>query len=282
MWKQLRSTWFAGSGAMVLVLSISGLVAAATITAAGTAPVIDPTVPTTQAFVDINGDGIADSCQAGLALVANPAAAAAEEAAVDLNGDGVISVSEAAQSGRIGGTSCNHGGYVSAVANASGQACDGTESATTTETSSDAGTVTTVTTTTDTTTTDTTTSDTTTCAAALTTTSTTSETTTVCTTTTDTTTSDTTTSDTTTTDTTTTDTAPNAHGKVVSEVAQSDAIGGKNCNHGGAVSLAAKDHTARDAAKAARDAARNAAKAARDAARNTHNLNKVHGRGHRG
>ena len=44
----------------------------------------------------------------------------------------------------------------------------------------------------------------------------------------------------------TVDTAPNAHGKAVSEVAQSDAIGGKNCNHGGAVSevAKAKDHAA--------------------------------------
>jgi len=52
----------------------------------------------------------------------------------------------------------------------------------------------------------------------------------------------------------------------------SDAIGGKNCNHGGAVSEAAKkDHdaakAARDAAKAAREAAREARKAAREAAK---------------
>ena len=40
------------------------------------------------------------------------------------------------------------------------------------------------------------------------------------------------------------DTSPNAHGKAVSAVAQSDAVGGKNCNHGGAVSAAAKkDHS---------------------------------------
>ena len=49
------------------------------------------------------------------------------------------------------------------------------------------------------------------------------------------------------------DTAPNAHGKAVSKVAQDkDAVGGKNCNHGGAVSEAAqKDQAAKDAAKAA-------------------------------
>lgn len=42
------------------------------------------------------------------------------------------------------------------------------------------------------------------------------------------------------------DTSRNAHGKAVSEVAHSDAVGGKNCNHGGAVSEAAKkDHAAK-------------------------------------
>ena len=73
--------------------------------------------------------------------------------------------------------------------------------------------------------------------------------------------------------------AANAHGMWVSWVAGSDAVGGKNCNHGGAVSDAAKkDHEAakaeRDAAKAERDAAkaeraaeRDAAKAEREAAR---------------
>ncbi|HEU4571804.1 MAG TPA: hypothetical protein VFR93_03890, partial [Candidatus Limnocylindrales bacterium] len=82
-----------------------------------------------------------------------------------------------------------------------------------------------------------------------------------------------------TTDETTDAPAPNAHGKAVSEVAKSDAVGGKNCNHGGAVSEAAHkdraaDKEARDAAKAARDAARDAAKAARSAAH--------HGKGHGG
>ncbi len=45
--------------------------------------------------------------------------------------------------------------------------------------------------------------------------------------------------------------APNAHGKAVSKVAQDKtAIGGKNCNHGGAVSEVAKqkgDHGKSDA-----------------------------------
>ena len=57
------------------------------------------------------------------------------------------------------------------------------------------------------------------------------------------------------------------------ELAQSDVIGGKNCNHGGAVSEANK------AAKAERDAAKLAAKEARQAAREakTHGKNK-HGK----
>jgi len=48
--------------------------------------------------------------------------------------------------------------------------------------------------------------------------------------------------DTTTETDTTVDEAPNAHGKAVSKVAQdTDAVGGKNCNHGGAVSKVAKE-----------------------------------------
>jgi hypothetical protein len=54
------------------------------------------------------------------------------------------------------------------------------------------------------------------------------------------------------------DTAKNAHGKAVMAVAQDkEAVGGKNCNHGGAVSEAAKkDVEAREAAKEAREAAK--------------------------
>ena len=56
--------------------------------------------------------------------------------------------------------------------------------------------------------------------------------------------------------------APNAHGVAVSDVAGSPAVGGKNCNHGGAVSEAA-----------------HAAKGANDKA--THeNHGKGHGKGH--
>ena len=65
-------------------------------------------------------------------------------------------------------------------------------------------------------------------------------------------------------------TAPNSHGAWVSWVAGSEATGGKNCNHGGAVSEAAKkDHEGakaeRDATKAERDAKKAEQKAARDA-----------------
>ena len=74
--------------------------------------------------------------------MADPVAAAAALAAADLNGDGTISVSEAAQSGWTGGTNCNHGGYVSGVAHGSGDGCaaGGTTPATTTdETNQDRG-----------------------------------------------------------------------------------------------------------------------------------------------
>jgi hypothetical protein len=68
------------------------------------------------------------------------------------------------------------------------------------------------------------------------------------------------------------DAQKNGHGKWVSTVAQSGAIGGKNCNHGGAVSEAAKkDHAAAKAAKDAAKAERAAAKAAAKQARgNSH------------
>ncbi|MGZ9159871.1 MAG: hypothetical protein ACXW4T_01790 [Candidatus Limnocylindrales bacterium] len=61
--------------------------------------------------------------------------------------------------------------------------------------------------------------------------------------------------------------APNAHGKAVSKVAKSDEVGGKNCNHGGAVSEVAKEKADKAAAKAERDAAKAERKAARDAAK---------------
>jgi hypothetical protein len=252
MFTRLLSRWPAGGGALFLVLVLSGVVAASSVVAVVTAPRTAGTHPTTASdttlpFKDANGNGIDDQCEQNVAD--NPTAAAAADAAVDTNHDGKISVSEAAHSNRTGGKNCNHGGYVSSVAHAQADACqstttggapagaitnkvdeaDGTDCAGTDETDA----------TDETDSTDATDS----------------------------------------TDTTpkadcqavagpqppaVPDTAPNAHGKWVSSVAQSDATGGKNCNHGGAVSEAAKLGKAeRDAAKAARKAARQSAKDAR-------------------
>lgn len=216
MFTRLRKTSLASAGAVVLVLLFTGLAfGRVVLNDSGTTVTADaPAAPdTTGIFNDSNGNGIDDDCEEN--VVADPDAAAAADKAVDANADGVISVTEAAHSDRTGGTNCNHGGYVSWVAQGSP---DGT-----TESGEQA-----------------------------------------------------------------TDEAPpaecvevppperdpaldeqkNGHGKWVSIVAQSEATGGKNCNHGGAVSEAAKkDHDAlkaeRDAAKAAREAARAAAKAAK-------------------
>jgi hypothetical protein len=262
---RLRATWSAGLGGFLLVAALTGIAAGATTRS-------DLSL-TSVAFVDTNGDGISDTCQAP--VTADPAAAAAADAAVDLNHDGVISVDEAARSGRIGGVNCNHGGYVSWVAHGCAAAAATatptetpapTETATPepTETATPAPTETPVPTATPTearaeagtsdctTTTTEAAAPTTPCATiappthdpAL-------------------------------------DLLPNGHGKWVSLVARSDAIGGKNCNHGGAVSEAAKkDHAAakdaRDAAKAARAAARAEARAARAAAKAA----KTHGKPH--
>lgn len=209
---RLRSAPVAAAISILFVLLIAGLAAANTILyptivnkAGTTATTLSTTTAATAAaFVDVNGNGVADSCEQN--VVADPAKAAAEAAAVDANHDGTISVREAAHSDRIGGKNCNHGGYVSSVA--SGTETAGDEDANETDdTQKDA-----------------------TCVPvappardpAL-------------------------------------DGHKNSHGKWVSSVAQSDAIGGKNCNHGGAVSDAAK------ADNAARKAARDAAKAARKA-----------------
>ena len=216
MFTRLRKTSLASAGAVVLVLLFTGLAfGRVVLNDSGTTVTADaPAAPdTTGIFNDSNGNGIDDDCEEN--VVADPDAAAAADKAVDANADGVISVTEAAHSDRTGGTNCNHGGYVSWVAQGSP---DGA-----TESGEQA-----------------------------------------------------------------TDEAPpaecvevppperdpaldeqkNGHGKWVSIVAQSEATGGKNCNHGGAVSEAAKkDHDAlkaeRDAAKAAREAARAAAKAAK-------------------
>ena len=174
------------------------------------------------AYVDINGNGIDDTCEAG-DIVADPDAAAADDEAVDLDGDGTISVSEAAQSDRIGGVNCNHGGYVSWVAH--GSCADPTPTPpqpalVTGDAPEDA--------------TDETSAGSTSCDA----------------------TADQPTEEESTdsteqaADTTCVEVPPpdrdpaldqqkNGHGKWVSTVAQSDAIGGKNCNHGGYVSSVA-------------------------------------------
>lgn len=241
MFTRLRSTWLAGGGALLLALTLSGVVAAAALVTAIATPSVDEPLPvivdTTLTFEDLDGNGIDDDCQD--AVVADEAAAAAAEAAADLNADGVISTSEAAQSGRIGGTNCNHGGYVSTVAQ---DACaDATETGTETGTETNTETVVVdpaceepaedaeapaadtepvV------------------CEAAPVADEPVLE--------------------------EPVDTSPNAHGKAVAKVAQDKgAVGGKNCNHGGAVSEVAKDHAAQDAAKDARKAARDAAKAER-------------------
>ena len=107
-----RSKWFGGTGALLLVLSLSGVVAAAPALAE---PAPEPVVvDTTATFEDLDGNGVDDDCQE--AVVADPVAAEAADLAVDANADGVISTTEAAHSDRIGGTNCNHGGYVSWIA----------------------------------------------------------------------------------------------------------------------------------------------------------------------
>lgn len=254
--KRLRSGWLAGSGAVVLVLALSGVVMGATILTAVPGPnvvVPDPAaeVDTTLTFEDADGNGIDDDCQD--AVVADPEAALKAEQAVDLDGDGAISVAEAARSGRIGGKNCNHGGYVSLVARGLDDACDsggpsdgdtgdgntGGDASTglpvafdiddldqpaadeavapaCAEDEDQAG------------------------------------------------------------DTTECEDVPGPQppteftnvGAWVSRVARSNAVGGKNCNHGGAVSKAAKEaQEARDAAKEARKAEQQAAKDSRKAER---------------
>ena len=103
---------------MLLVVSMSGLAAAATL--------VDDTTPATIAtFEDLNGNGIDDDCET--VVVANPDAVTTAMAAVDANADGVISTTEAAHSDWVGGANCNHGGYVSTVANST---VDGTSDTT--------------------------------------------------------------------------------------------------------------------------------------------------------
>lgn len=232
--------WLAGGAGLLLIASISGIASAAPTISDTTAPV----------WVDVNGNGVADSCEA-VPVVADDTSAAAAAAAIlaaDLNGDGTISTSEAAQTDWVGGTNCNHGGYVSTVAQTSGDTCDGAaapddstdESIDGSDQDSNPAAIETSTgtapVTADACTEDapdvSTTEDTapTVCDAAPAADGTTpaADATTV----------------------TTVTTVPLTH----VQVAQSDAVGGKNCNHGGAVSADAK--AAAQAKKAERDAAR--------------------------
>lgn len=196
---RLRSTWLAGGGAILLVLSLSGIVAGATLVGDGGGDTVLPADPpsgatdTTKTFEDVDGNAIDDDCQ-DPAAVADPIAAAAALAGADLNHDGTISVSEAAQSGWTGGTNCNHGGYVSGVATTSTDATD-----TSTDKAADSPPAV--------------------CPVVVAPAPAPAADAPV-------------------------DTSPNAHGAAVSKVAQSDAVGGKNCNHGGVVSATAKeDHS---------------------------------------
>jgi hypothetical protein len=253
----LKRPWtggLAGGGALVLVFALSGMVAAATVLTALTAPAPETapiTADTTATFEDLDGNGVDDDCQDGT-VEANPEAEASAAAAVDADGDGTVSVTEAAHSDRTGGKNCNHGGYVSSVANG-----DDAEPAEETEEAEDAPAVCETTEPLDEPATGTVDDTEVNADEAV----------------------------------VVDEPAANAHGKSVSEVAKSDAVGGKNCNHGGAVSEAAHDKAdkeadkeaakaARDEAKAARAETRAAAKAARDAARAERKANR--GKGHGG
>ena len=121
MFNRFRSTWLAGGGAVLLVLSITGMAAAAALVSDSTTIVVDPTEPAVGAtlltFEDLNGDGIDDDCAAPVAPDA--AAAAAAFLLVDTDADGTISTTEAAHSDWVGGKNCNHGGFVRWVSHGS-------------------------------------------------------------------------------------------------------------------------------------------------------------------
>jgi hypothetical protein len=196
MTERLRSRWLAGAGAVLLVLSMSGMVAAASSEDGSTTESTDPVTP---AFVDANGNGIDDACETE-PVVAAPDAALAAWTFADANADGLISVPEAAHTTWTGGANCNHGGYVSGVANASGDTDETDATETTDETDAPAAD----------------------CPIVV----------------------PETPAEPPVEGAPTLEIAPNAHGVAVSEVAGSPAVGGKNCNHGGAVSEAA--HAAKD------------------------------------
>ena len=207
---RLRSTWLAGTAALILMLALTGAVLGVSVqNSAGPVPesATDPLVAST--WEDLDGNGIDDDCQD--AVTPDPAAALAADQAVDANADGTVSVDEAAQSDRIGGSKCNHGGYVSGVA----QATDENDDEATVPEANDTCVATVISPF---------------VAEAF--------------------------------------PGPGAFGAYVSSIARSDAVGGTNCNHGGAVSTAvAAAKAVAQAAKAAEKAERAAAKAAEKAER---------------
>ena len=68
MLHQFRTRWLAGGGALLLVLSMSGLVAAASLVSDTTTHTQDATQPAGDStpaivFTDLNGNGIDDTCE---------------------------------------------------------------------------------------------------------------------------------------------------------------------------------------------------------------------------
>jgi hypothetical protein len=271
MFNRLRSGALAGGGALLLILSISGMAMGASLTS--------DSGPVDTSFVDVDGDGVADHCQTEAAAENTEAAQAAFDAA-DLNDDGEISVSEAAQSGWTGGVNCNHGGYVSEVSQAADsceagdteepegtetgteegaetgteEGAEGTEEAALEEGSADCEAEDAE----ETEATEEAAADEETCEAveapvldpA-------------------------------------TDTSDWNHGDWVTWVSKSEATGGKNCNHGGAVSEASKAaneaaKAERDAKKAERQAERDAKKAEQKAARDLRKAERRAGKANKG
>jgi hypothetical protein len=117
MVKRLRTTSFAGFGAILLALIVSGMVAAASLLTAIAAPSRTRSGRPGRHDADVRGrQRQRDRRRLRDGRVADEAARRPPTRPRDLNGDGTVSVSEAAQSDRVGGTNCNHGGYVSQVA----------------------------------------------------------------------------------------------------------------------------------------------------------------------
>src|SRR6266576_3345829 len=64
MLSRIRSLWLASGGVLALTLALSGVVAAGAILSALAAPAAPTTSVPAAAFVDANGNGIADACEA--------------------------------------------------------------------------------------------------------------------------------------------------------------------------------------------------------------------------